>query len=274
MLEMGRELNSSLRAAQISENPDRIAREERGRFGIEVQQQLDWPNEYAAFNVWRSCLESVKILVFQFPMPVEDARGFSLSETEPFAITVSSSDAMTARIFTLFHEYAHLLLRRPGICVPEEQPGRHDPFGRVERWCNQFSAALLVPQEALERVIRSHAGPPSDEDLPEFLRSASRQLKVSRHVVLRRMADLGLVQQSEYRRQMAKLQSERRRARKGGGRTEPGKKCVREHGSLFTSLVLEAKARNLIPYTDVSDYLSVGLKYLGDVQSALGPVAA
>ena len=45
-------------------------------------------------------------------MPIEDARGFSLTEVEPFVIVVNESDAPNAKIFTLFHEYGHILLNQ------------------------------------------------------------------------------------------------------------------------------------------------------------------
>ena len=46
-------------------------------------------------------------------MPVDDARGFSLTDGEPYVIVVNSADADRARLFTLFHEYAHILLNMP-----------------------------------------------------------------------------------------------------------------------------------------------------------------
>jgi hypothetical protein len=50
----------------------------------------------------------------------------------------------------------------------------------------------------------------------------------------------------------------------------PARRCVQEKGPRFTSLVLEAKDRELITYSDVADYLSIRMKHLDKVQSLLG----
>ena len=66
-----------------------------------------------AFDQWREWLESLNISVLKLKIPAGDARGFSLTDGEPSVIVVNSADAERARLFTLFHEYAHLLLDIP-----------------------------------------------------------------------------------------------------------------------------------------------------------------
>jgi len=272
--ELGREWKSNPDLARITESPEVIAHRERDRLVVNTEQQLDWPTAQVALQAWRSAVEATGILVFQFPMPVEDARGFSLSDSKPFAITINASDAVHARVFTLFHEYGHLLLRQPGICLPGEDRAARDARSRVEMWCDRFSGALLAPRSALDVVIKQFGIQPTADRLTEFLELTSRQLKVSKQVILRRLRYLRLIHPDVYRPALADLLLQDRGAKRGGRAVPPGKKCLRQNGRLFTSLVLEARERNLIPYADVSDYLSLPLRYLDDVRSALATLAA
>jgi hypothetical protein len=106
-----------------------------------------------------------------------------------------------------------------------------------------------------------------------LLETSSRQLKVSRHVILRRMADLRVMRRDVYQQVWDKLTAEEGRPRQGGWALPPPKRCIRENGRLFTSLVLDGRERNLIRYADVADFLSVRPTYLGGVQSALAALA-
>ena len=88
---------------------------------LDIHKQMSWENNWEALKKWRMYLEEQGIFVFQFPMPVEESRGFSLvRENHPPVIVISSQDSPNGRIFTLFHEYCHILLEYPALCIPSE----------------------------------------------------------------------------------------------------------------------------------------------------------
>lgn len=270
----GRGTSPGLGKASLGEPLDAASRKERERLGVEVETQLKWKNEWEAFREWRAAIERKNILVFQFPMPIEDARGFSLADEEPCAIVVSSSDAVRARIFTLFHEYGHLLLHTPGICLPQldGRPQRHD--GEVERWCNSFAGTLLVPDSGLSPVLQSGAPELKGQILYDALENVARGFKVSEQVALWRLRELGVVSKQQFHTAMERLAARAKRIKKRGGAVAPAKRCVAENGALFTSLVLEAQGKGLVTYSDVGDYLGLRLKYLPEVESSLATVPA
>ena len=101
------------------------------------------------FDIWRGWLESENIAVLKIKMPVEDARGFSLTDGEPYVIVVNSADADRARLFTLFHEYAHILLNMPVVC--NQGDGDLDEYAEIEHWCNHFAGAFLAPSVEIEK---------------------------------------------------------------------------------------------------------------------------
>ena len=81
-------------------------------------EQLKWGDARAPFRHWRAQIEALGILVFLHPLPREDCRGFSLAGDKLMpAIVVSSLELPRAQMFTLLHEYAHLLLGRPAYAT-------------------------------------------------------------------------------------------------------------------------------------------------------------
>jgi Zn-dependent peptidase ImmA (M78 family)/DNA-binding XRE family transcriptional regulator len=268
-----RETVPLLEGIKLSEDPERVAERERHKLGVTIEEQLQWKSPYQALRRWRGAVESRNVLVLQLSIPVDDARGFSLSDEEPFVIVVSSSDAVHARIFTVFHEYAHLLLRNPGICLPKPDLHAAGPYAAIEQWCNRFAAAFLVPAKAMRSLLETDGRIDSDTGLVDLMRKGETRFRVSQQVVLRRIFDAGLVSRSAFQRQMKRLLAHQPARKAKGGRVEPARKCLAEHGHLFTSLVLEGKAAGMVNYADVADYLDLRLKYLNKVESDLSAAA-
>ncbi len=273
MPNLERDTSPRLERATLSESPLEVAIRERKSFGVAVEDQLGWRNEWQAYRVWRSAVEKKNVLVFQFPMPVEDARGFSLSDGEPFTIALSASDAPRGRIFTLFHEYAHLLLRMPGVCLPGKEPRSKTSAAAIERWCDKFAAELLVPGSDLSSFVKLHLLA-QDSALPVALVKGSRAFKVSEFVILGKLLDERVISKREFFTEMRRLKGRRLKPNKGGGASSTAERVLRENGYLFTSIVFEARGRNALSYAEVADYLSMNLDYLADVQSSLSEAAA
>jgi hypothetical protein len=78
----------------------------------------------------------------------------------------------------------------------------------VEKFCNHFSGALLVPKEALlnHEIIKSMKSSPEWSD--NTLGKIARDFKVSREVILRRLVILGLASQAFYQKKRAEWEVE------------------------------------------------------------------
>ena len=269
MKDIGFDTTLKIGRIDLNDHPEKVAAEERERLGIGIGEQFSWKDSYMAFRRWRRAIENLNILVFQMRMPMKDTRGFSLWGEELPAIVVNASDSINGRIFTLFHEYTHLLLGTTGICIPNEVSHFDAVMGREEEFCNYSAGAFLVPRNALHENIRSTTHLAVHDYL---LSQIAMHFKVSREVILRRMEVTGLISRELYRNKLREWESQREAiGRKGGffGITR-ARRCVQEKGPLFISLVLEARERDLITYSDVADYLSIRMKHLDKVQSFLG----
>ena len=271
---LGRETAPQLGKAKFSEQPEQAALSERARLGIDIERQQEWKDEWEAFREWRAAIERHNVLVFQLPMPVEDARGFSLADREPYAVVASSSDAVRARIFTLFHEFAHLLLRTPGVCLPQldKSPQNNEP--ELERWCNRFAGTFLIPDSGVSIASRNRGGELTGEALRDAVEDIARRFKVSQQVALWRLRDLERVSNQTFQTALNRLMARAKQTKQRGGPVAVAKKCLAENGAFFTSLVLEAKGKGHVTYSDVADYLNVRLKHLPAIEASLAAVAA
>jgi Zn-dependent peptidase ImmA (M78 family) len=213
--------------------------------------------------------------VFQADFSRSEAQGFSLSNGLPYAIVVTTKDPPTARCFTLFHEFAHLLLREGGICLTTEAPvTEEDSLDVTESWCHRFAEAFLVDRDTLERRYETRSVLKQEPGFQEDLRRLAGLFSVSQHVILFRLLHLRLlsVQRfwTEYERVKeeteAALARQRVRQREKGGGPPPARQTVQQRGRLFTRLVLEGLDRQIVTHTEVATYLDVQLKHLEKVR--------
>ena len=172
-------------------------------------------------------MESLNVPVSQAPVDAEQVRGLALSAAEPNAIQVSGRDRYEARIFTLLHEYGHLLLREgDGMCTPAadaEADGRRGK--KAERWCNEFAAEALMPEGEFCVELRGH----ECTDARETVGLLAKRFRAGRRaVVLRAMKVAGKGRAGDCRRLLEELSGGRARGRRG--RLERGREVRGREG--------------------------------------------
>jgi Zn-dependent peptidase ImmA (M78 family) len=238
----------------LDDDPEVAGTARRESLGIGLDQQASFATPRQALKRWRAAVEAQDVLVFQCRMPVTAARGFSLVESAIPAIILNQTDAPAARIFTLFHEYAHLLLRRPGVCMPDI--GRLTSLQPEESFCNRFAAALLLPRSDFEVRIPQT---PSDQ----ALRRLAGHYSVSRYVILGRLLSLDNISLAQYQEtsQRWKAQDDmtKHSPQSGGGMTV-AKRCLAERGEPFVSLVVKAARQEIITFSEANSFLGVKLR--------------
>ena len=264
--DLGMDTNPLILKISLTDNPIEIAKEERKKIGISVEEQYKWQNSYSAFNFWRESIESKNILVFQFKFPIEDARGFSLMDKEPPAIAINSVDNILARIFTLFHEYAHIILGITEIYSEEEEI---DLNKEVENWCDRFASEFLLPEENLKRDNDFQKYIKTRRLSSEILDNLSKKFRVSKKAVLTRLRTLNLIEYDVYKKELETLQKQYIEISPKGGFISSSQKCLQEKGKQFISSVLQAKERGVITTADTIEYLSIKLKHLDKIQEAI-----
>lgn len=262
--ELGNEPLAPLPSIRLSEDPGRAAREMRALLGVTVEDQIAWGTPGKALRGWKRALESLGVLVFQESLP--DAQGFSLPGAAPVILLNMKHNTPTRRMFTLFHELAHLCLGQPGICAPDTRV-RQQPA--IEFFCNAFAGNALVPEEALrdrEEIRWLQSG---ERDLLAVLNRLAKALSASREVVLRRLRDTNLVSRADFDAMQRHLAATAGHGDDGGGFVSWPEKRLNRLGGRFVRTVLEAHERGIASSADLTDYLGLKGKYIGVLHDLL-----
>jgi Zn-dependent peptidase ImmA (M78 family)/transcriptional regulator with XRE-family HTH domain len=251
--------------ATTNDSSDKLADQIRSNLGVDETTIEQFVSEYFAFNFWKGCVEQTGVLIFQGSFNVnDDCRAVSIYEAQFPIILLNSKDSVYGRIFSLMHEFCHLLLRRGGMC-DMEVAGKVDP---VEVFCNAFAAACLVPKATFlkEPEIRKNR---EASDWPEkSIRSLSTKYRVSMEVIVRRLLTLKLISQDAYQAFRKEMQSKKPKA-KPKAIVTPDVKALSANGQRFTRLILHGYDSGAITVSDVSDYLGVNLNNVRKIRSTV-----
>jgi Zn-dependent peptidase ImmA (M78 family) len=260
-------------SCEVTEAPETVAARIREALGVSIDQQRGWTTHYESLNVWRRAVERLGVLVFHADqMPVRDARGFSINDRPLPAIVLNAKDVPQARVFTLFHELTHLLLREGGLCDLHEEASR-TAGPETEVFCNHVAGAVIAPESALsaEPLVTGH--PPRKAWTDDEVAELARRFWMSREAMMRRLALIGAATSPEYERFRAALGSAPKKASKPGF-ISPSTKSLRNLGFLFTRLAVGAYREEVITGSDLADHLELKLKHLPKIEDALARGAA
>ncbi len=260
---LGISTKPTIKHVSIEQDPLEIAKEYRDDFGIDEEVQTRWRNAYEAFNFLRKKIENLNIFVFQIPMPIEDARGFTLADEEPFVIVINSKEKVEPRLFTLIHEFGHILLKRSGIDLPEESLSLLDKIkiNKIEKWCNDFASEFLFPQKIAKKIFDENKTVLFEKDT---LRKLSKRYKISKGMLLYNMVKLGYLTKEKYEEMIRKEKFAEKE-----GFLPPYKRCIVEKGEKFISLVEVNLEKGNITFDQALEYLGIKSNHYEKILSFL-----
>ena len=247
------------------------------RDALDVAPAQSWARSYDALNDFISAVEGLGVVVMQTrDVSVNEMRGFSLSEHPFSVIALNGSDWPRPRLFTLLHELTHVTVNAAGLCdLHETQRVASSAEDRIEHFCNEVAAAILMPTSAVSDSVGTVE--PGYAWTLEELERLSKQFGASRESVLLRLVSLGLATWDLYWTRKGQLDREyeemrleeavRRRERGGGPNYYVVK--ARDLGHGYVATVLDAFRSHAISSLDVADYLEVRFEQLPKLESAL-----
>lgn len=269
--ESGQQPVQRVGSATTDDDPVALARSARTFLGFSEQILTRCSNNTSAFDARKRTLESRGFFVAELPFPLAEARAFSILDSVAPLIVLNHNDSYAGKSFSLFHEYAHLLLGKSGV-LDSTREARLTTEGRLaEQFCNAFAAEFLVPLNALAQtdVVTQHRpGQPWEES--ELDQLADR-FRVSPHAIATRLLASGYLSETIYRRLADQFEKtyEELSTERHFGKPVPAKMCVRENGRPFVSLVYEAFGNQRISYKEIADYLGTKPKHVDAVSRLL-----
>ena len=217
-------------------------------------------------NQWIREFESLNILIFKFyNIKPDDIKGYAFNNQQLPLIGINNRNSDKEKIFSLFNEYAHLLLGKDGISGDYNRE-------KEEELCNSIASEILLPSKEIKNIKISNVN--------SIIRIVSTRYNANMETILYRLKNLNILSEEEMEEQLVKRvynkddkKSEEKSVEKDPDTTKtiPKKrkrskqqrlktiasKNVNQNGHLFIELLLEAYDEELINDLDLSNELGV-----------------
>ena len=257
--------------AHLSESTAAVGARLREALGITADEQLGWTSDWQAWRRWREAIETVGVLVFQFPkVSFAQARGVSLFKFPLPAIGINSKESSPgARSFTLLHELTHLALaagneERAALRETRDDAG----WLEVERFAEEAASAALIPSEILSAFLQKMNVSPDGWDLA-LMRSLASKFNTTPLAMATRLRAVGTLSWNGYNRWKTEWNRYLDSLPKRKGFALPVDKTLGRSGRPFAQLVLEALDMNRITAVQASRYLDLRFDHFDKLRNEL-----
>lgn len=261
-------ISNVLPAIRLQDSVEEIAAKTRELLSHAFSIQDKSSNPYKFFSLLRNDIEAFGLVIMKTSFPLSDARAFSLTNQRPYVIVINNKDGTefgySPKIFSLLHEFGHVLLRDGGLC---------NDFSnnkiRQELFCNAFAAACLIPQSALQISLNGkNFNTLSDEARISIIDDLHKEYLVSGEVVIRRMYALKYISVPERDQLISNWDhyAIRYRQNKFIPPLSQSQKCIGRNGKYYTNAVFSGVARGVLTPENAVSYLGIKVKHFKGLQ--------
>jgi Zn-dependent peptidase ImmA (M78 family) len=225
----------------------------RQALGVSLDEVRRQPDADAALKLWRRAIERGGVHVFKESFKQREFSGFCLWHPEFPVILINNSTTKTRQVFSLLHEFAHLLCDRSGISRFDYQgiDELPQPDRVIERFCNALAGEVLVP--AADFAVAARGFVPERATDAQFAALAERY-HVSRSVVMRRFVERGQASMELYLAKDREWTDQRRESDGGGNYYATQGAYLSEQ---FLREVVSRYTRRLLTKTEAAEIIGV-----------------
>lgn len=252
----------------FSKDLRKAALELRRVLGVPVEVQKQNRKNDDAFEMWRDRFLNYGIYIFKDAFEDDSISGFCLCDPVFPIIYINNSMSFTRQIFTLFHEFYHLISDTSGIDKMED-----DYFGflsqeqlEIEKACNSFAGEFLVPNHDFDKEI---SGLEVNENV---ILNLAYKYNVSREVIARKLLERNIITQDEYEQKRDEYLNDAIRARQknkeGGGNYY--NTLISYLGYGYLHLVYDNYRKQRIDVFQLSEYTRTKIENLPKLEAAWG----
>jgi len=214
------------------------------------------------FETYRKRLNDLGIFIFlngkikdntHRNLDLKEFRGFVLSDKKAPVIFINQKDSKSGQLFTLIHEFIHLLYGEDDLIESVE----FDKHGKTEALINRITAEVLLPSQLIHTEFNKSV------NIFENIDSFSKKYEVSKFVVNRRFLDLKIIDFFKYKEINETLSKEledilKLKKKSNGGNYVNNLKFRMDRN--FFNYVENAVNENRLSYTDAFSIVGVGYK--------------
>lgn len=250
-----------------------IANAIRGYLGLDTPLRTKSAYGSNPFNYYRNIIERSGIIVAQVSgVDIEEMKGLSIYFDSYPIIAINNKDYDRSKVFSLFHELAHIFRRSSSLCTIDMD----EHSDQEETICDRIAAEALMPKTAFKQLAEQYVARSSSVNSICIDRIAGR-FGVSTFSALRRMYETGVINRktffdlfevitNEYNANIARIEAARK------GKNVPvyfHVKYLNQNGFLLPRTVLIAHASGKITHGEMCKALGVNSKHIGSIEQAV-----
>lgn len=257
--------------AHLNEEPQSIAARLRKALKIDAAKQNSWRDEWQAWHMWRTAVENLGILVFQFlKVNLNEVRGLSLLRFPLPVVGINSKERVAgSKSYTLMHEVVHLMLALGQEEKSALKEARTDKqWEDVERFAEAAASHVLVPEEELISAVGQKERNSKWEI--EDVRHLARQFRISPLAMATRLRASGYMSWPGYQDWTSRWNAHLAKLKPlSGGFATQAEKALNRNGKPFAQLVIEALDSNRLASVDAARYLGLKLQHFNELRETV-----
>lgn len=225
-----------------------------------------------AFNYFRSVLEGKGIIVAQVTdVPLEEMKGISIYYDKYPIIAVNNKDYERAKVFSLFHELAHIVRRSSSLCMIDFDDRNDDE----EKLCDKIAAEILMPETSFKTEAEAIRGE-YYEWSAACLQAIGDRFAASSAAVVKRLFDMKIISYPEYQNIYKKLSEEFEAKKLAEEMSDNDSPIIKYHirylskeGYLFPRIIVSAYYRGDLSYGELCRTLNMKSKHINSIERAV-----
>lgn len=146
------------------------------------------------FNYYRKIIESNGIIIAQVSgVEIEEMKGLSIYFDSYPIIAINNKDYDKSKVFSLFHELAHIFRRSSSLCTIDID----NYSDKEEQLCDRIAAEALMPEDQFKKIARNYIS-----NIPKInyycVESIAGHFGVSSLSALRRLYETKVITKKEF----------------------------------------------------------------------------
>ena len=233
-----------------SQDMKRAATKVRRYLNLSNSQQ--YKNDDDAFEARRNCLERHGISVFKESFEHDNFSGFCLHDPQFPIIYINNDMPSSRQSFTLFHELAHILMKKSGVDFRGDTTNTDEELA-----CNQFAGEALAPEADIKKNL-----PLNNASNNNAIASLAKQYSVSQEVVLHQLRNINLIDRNFFDKKTAQLRKEQESQKQRHGPVNYAFKVYLYLSKSYTQAACAKYHHGLIDERQLADYLKTKVRYI------------
>ena len=228
-------------------------------FNLDSQKELySDSNHYSFLNHWKNLLnEKLGILIFESQnVDILEMRALCLYHDEIPIILLNGKDSVNGRIFSLFHELTHLIMHESAVC---------DIYldHELEVFCNAVAGEFLVPSNDFKGELSGFSNYLGNSCLNKLANTYG----VSKYVILRRLLDLGKIEQKDYDIKINEFMNNSVKYHSHGGNYLNNQ--IKYNGKQYLEVLLNAYDLGVITEFEFSQIANIKQKFIPELETKI-----